>query len=170
MNLHFKENRYNWGDSFYVLDEDNQRKYRVRSSILLWNRKWEVRDLDKNLLILIKKEPRSLLKKKYHVLVNDEEIATVTKELSLIPKFTIEGLNWEIQSPALNTNALLTGEYRILEAGREILNFQIESTDWGLRPVLHIESDADELRALAVAMTISYVMTAKEGQSSTNHL
>ena len=163
MSLQFKEERYNWGDQFYILDDDNQRKYRVNSSILLWNKKWVVRDMDKNVLITIKNEPRSLLKKKYHIYIGDEKAASITKELSLLPKYTFEGLDWEMRGVMLH-------EYDMLKAGEEVLSFHTESTGWGHRPVLKVADDENELLALAVVMTISYVMNAREGGTSTHHL
>ena len=50
MKLHIKERQYNWGDSFYVLTDENQRIFHVKSSVLLWNRKFEISDLDRNVL------------------------------------------------------------------------------------------------------------------------
>lgn len=163
MNLHFKEKQYNWGDTFYILDENNQRRYWVRSSILLWNKKWEICDLDKNVLAVIKNEPKSLLKQKYYVLMNEQKAAAITKEISLIPKYTIEGPDWQMHGAMLH-------EYEMLREGQEVLSFHREITPWGDRPVLKVASPADELLALAVVTTISYVMNAKEGGTSTNHL
>ena len=163
MSLQFKEQEYNWGDKFYVMDENNQRKYRVKSSIMLWSRKWEICDLDKNVLVVIKNEPKSLLKKKYYIIINDQEVAAITKEISLIPKYTIEGLDWQMHGVMLH-------EYEMLKNGQQVLSFHTDSTGWGFRSVLNVTDPADELLALAVVMTISYVMTAKEGGNSTTHL
>lgn len=163
MNLHFKEEQYNWGDSFYILDDNNQRKYHVKSSVILWNKKWEIRDLNKNVLVVIKNDPKSLMKKKYSISIKGQEMVSITKEISPIPKFTIDGLNWQI-------HGVMIHEYEMLANGQEVLSFHIESTGWGRRPVLKITDTTDELLALAVVMTISYVMNAKEGESSTNHL
>lgn len=163
MNLHFKEEQYSWGDSFYILDDNNQRKYRVKSSVMLWNRKWEIQDLDKNVLVVIKNEPKSLMKKKCHIFMNEQKVATITKEVSLVPKFTIEGLDWQMRGVMLH-------EYDMLQNGLEVLSFHNESTSWGRRPVLKVAGHVNELLALAVVMTISYVMNAKDDGSSTNHL
>lgn len=163
MALHFKKEHYNWGDTFYILDNENQRKYWVRNSILLWMKKWEILDLDKNVLVSIKKEPKSLLKKKYYIFIGDQQAAAITKEISLIPKFTIEGLDWQM-------NGLMLHEYDMLSDNQEVLSFHVESTEWGMRPVLTIADPSNELLALAVVTTLSYVMTAKEGRESKNYL
>ena len=163
MNLHFKEKQYGWGDKFYIFDDNNQRKYQVRSSVLLWSKKWEICDLDKNVLVSIKNEPKSLLKKKYYIFINEQKAAAITKEISPIPKYTIEGLDWQMHGAMLH-------EYEMLSKGQEVLSFHREITHWGDRPVLKVTSPADELLALAVVTTISYVMNAKENGTPTNHL
>lgn len=163
MELHFKEKQYAWGDRFYIMDEDDRRRYRVKYSVLLWNRKWEICDLDKNVLAVIKNEPKSLLKKKYYIFINEQKVAAITKELSPIPKYTIEGLDWQMHGVMLH-------EYEMLKNGQEVLSFHHEVTRWGDRPVLKVASPADELLALAVVMTISYVMNAKEEGTPTDHL
>ena len=61
-------------------------------------------------------------------------------------------------------------EYEMLNNGQEVLSFHIESTSWGLRPVLKVANPADELLALAVVTTISYVMNAEEDGTPTKHL
>ena len=86
MILQFKEKHYNWGDKFYIYDEAGNKKFRVQNSIVLWNRKWEIMDLDKNVLVTIKQEPRSLVKKKFYIIINDQPVVTIMKELSLLPK------------------------------------------------------------------------------------
>ena len=163
MILQLKEMQYNWGDRFYVLDENNQRKYWVKSSVVLWNRKFEICDLDKNVLVTIKNEPKSLLKKKFYIYIHEEKKAAITKEISLIPKFTIEGLDWQMHGVMLH-------EFEMLKNGQEVLSFHTELTQWGDRPVLKIANPADELLALAVVMTIGYVTNARENGTPTNHL
>lgn len=163
MILQFIEEAYGWGDSFFVLDGNNQRKYRVGSSLVLWNKKFEIRDMDKNVLATIKNEPKSLLKKKFYIFLGDEKVAAITKEISLIPKYTIEGLDWQM-------HGVMRHAYEMLQNGREVLSFNIEETQWGQRPVLKIANPAQELLALAVVLTISYAANVKETEGPTEHL
>ena len=163
MALHFKEKKYNWGDQFYIMDDDDKRMYLVKSSILLWNKKWEICDLDKHVLVTIKNEPKSVLKKKYYIFINDQKVAAITKELSPIPKYIIEGLDWQMHGVMLH-------EYEMLASGMEVLSFHVETTNWGTRPVLKVADSVDELLALAVVTTIIYVMNASEEGSPTKHL
>ena len=163
MILQFQHQQYAWGDTFYVMDEDNKKKYQVRSSVLLWNKKFEIRDMDKNVLVTIKNEPKSLVKKKFYIFLGDQKVATITKEISLTARFTIEGLDWQMRGVMLHS-------YEMLENGREVLSMNSEYTKWGEQTVLRIADPANELLALAVAMTITYVTNAREDGESTHHL
>lgn len=162
MTLLFKDQPYAWGDSFYIMDENHQRKYHAVSKIALWNRHWEIRDLDKNVLAVIKKDPKSLAKKKYHILINDRNAATITKEISLLPKYTIENLNWEMQG-------LMLHNYKMLKDGEEVLSLNEEVTKWGICTVLNITHPSDELLALAVVMTITYALNAPDSETATDY-
>ena len=163
MILQFKEDQYKWGDTFFVMDEADNRKYRVKSSVLLWNKKFEISDMDKNLLVTIKSEPKSVLKKKFYIFIGDQKKAAITREISLVPKFTIEGLDWQMHGVMLHS-------YEMRRGDQPVLSFEKEQTTWGRRYVLNAADPADELLALAVVMTISYVMNAEEGGSSGTRL
>ena len=69
MVLTFKEEKYAWGDTFFSYDENNERKYRVKSGTILLSKKFEIYDLNKNLLVTIKNDPKSLLKKKFEIFI-----------------------------------------------------------------------------------------------------
>lgn len=157
--LYIKKKRYNWGDKFFVMDENDKKKYQVTSSVLLWNKKVEIRDMDKNLLATLKNDPKSLLKKKFFIYIGDEQRAAITKEVSLIPKYTMEGLDWEMRGVMLHS-------YEMLKGGQTVLSFQEEES---LRHELNYANPADELLALAVVLTISYAMNMDDGTAGTNH-
>ena len=163
MSLQFKEEQYGWGDTFYVVDENNQRKYYVESGTILWNKKVEIRDLNKQVLAVIKNEPKSIIKKKFYISIGGKEVASITREILPVPKVTIEGLDWEMRG-------LMLHEYDILQNGQEVLSFHQETTDWSLRPVLNVANPDDELLALAIVIAISYATNMKEDSNPTNHL
>ena len=162
MKLHIKERQYNWGDSFYVLTDENQRIFHVKSSVLLWNRKFEISDLDRNVLVTIKQEPKSLLKPKYYVTVDGHPTFSITRELSLVPEYTFEGLDWQM-------HGLMLHEYEMRQNGQTVFTFREEVTPWSTRGVLTAEP-SQILTALAVVMTITYAMNAKDSETSTQHL
>ena len=157
--LYIKKKRYNWGDKFFVMDENDKKKYQVTSSVLLWNKKVEIRDMDKNLLVTLKNDPKSLLKKKFFIFISGEQKAAITKEMSMVPKWTMEGLDWEMRGVMLHS-------YEMLKGGQTVLSFQEEES---LRHELNYANPADELLALAVVLTISYAMNMDDGTAGTNH-
>lgn len=154
--LYLKYDRFNWGDRFSVMDE-NGKKYRVKSSVLLWNKKLQVMDMDKNLLFTIQAEPRSLLKKKFYIRFEDGREVAITRELSLIPKYELEGLDWEMHGVMLHA-------YEMLKNGQQVLSFEEMSA---LRYELNYPDPANELMALAVVLTITYAMNMGDGSSGT---
>lgn len=162
-NVHFKRDQYNWGDSFYLYDEFGTRKYRVKSSVLLWNRKFVIYDLDKNVLVEIKNEPKSLLKKKFYIMIGGQQVTAITKEIAFPPKYTMEGLNWQFEG-------FMRHDFRITENGTAVMAVTEESTSWGRHPVLTFSDAVDELTAVAVAMTIGYVVYAEDCEKSANYL
>jgi len=156
MILQFKSTKYAWGNDFHILDEDGNRKFKVRSSTLLWVKKLEVFDLEKNHLITIKKDPKSLVKKKFDIHIDGYQDVSITKELSIIPKYIFEGLEWDM-------NGIMLHDYQMFHNGQMILSIrEKENPDWGIRPILEIFDPVEELMALAVVLTISYAMPAKD--------
>ena len=152
--IYIKNAQYSWGDKFFVYEEDGTKKYMVKGSVLLWNRKLEVRDMDKNLLITIKEDPKSLinpLKKKFDIHFEDGREVSVTRAMGLVPKYTIEGLDWQMRG-------VMTHEYDLLRSGEQVVSFHKGI----LHHELRYEKAADELTALAMVMTVSYAMNMNE--------
>ena len=77
------------------------------------------------------------------------------------PKYTIEGLGWEIDG------SFMAHEYEITKAGRTIVSISKEWMTWGDSYELNILNSADELVALAVVLTIDCVMESNSGASVT---
>ena len=163
MEYHFKKEEYNWGDRFYIYDAFGNKIYYIKSSILLWNRKFEICDLNKNTLMEIKNEPKSPIKKKFYICLGKEKFASITKEISIIPKYTFEGIDCEMIG-------VMQHDYKLVSKGNELLSITFESTSWGHHPVVTIHKSSNELLMLALALTLSYVMNAREDTSSTTHL
>ena len=162
-NLHFKRDEYHWGDTFYVYDEHGNRKYYVKSSVLLWNRKFVICDLQNNELVEIKKDPKSLVKKKFDIFIDEQLSAEITKEVSIIPKFTIELLDWTHQG-------MMRHEFKLTCGSRTTLTMSEEFTPWGHHPILTFDDAVDEILALSVALTLGYVVFAEDGHEPTNYL
>ena len=157
MELQFKEPQYNWGDRFFIYDENDKKAFRVKSSILLWNKKFEIMDLDKNVLVTIKNDPKSFFKKKFFVFIQDEQVAAITKEISIIPKYTFEVIDWTRQGLMLN-------EYDLLQQGQIVVSKVEDMRPWGCRQILTMNDSINPLLGLAIAFTLSYAMEAGNGE------
>ena len=157
MELQFKEPQYNWGDRFFIYDENDKKAFRVKSSIHLWNKKFEIMDLDKNVLVTIKNDPKSFFKKKFFVFIQDEQVAAITKEISIIPKYTFEGIDWTRQGLMLN-------EYDLLQQGQIVVSKVEDMRPWGRRQILTMNDSINPLLGLAIAFTLSYAMEAGNGE------
>ena len=163
MILQFKQDSYNWGDTFFIYDEAGNKKFKVKSSIILWNKKWEILDLDKKVLVTIKQEPKSLVKKKFYIMIGDQPVVTIMKELSLIPKFYIEGVSWEVKG-------VMPTEHDMLQGSQQIYSLHDEGCSWCSGPTLKIAEFTDPMVALGVALTIGFIFNAEEGKPGTTHL
>ena len=159
----FKRESYNWGDTFYIYDENSKKAFHVKSSVVLWNRKFQVFDMDKNLLIEIKKEPKSVLKKKFHIFIQGQQTASVTKEISVIPKFIFEGIDVQM-------HGVMRHEYELLQDGYEILSYHTGTLGWGEHSILNIADSTDPLLALALVLTLSFVIPAEDSEKSVNYV
>ena len=163
MLLQFKRDHYNWGDSFFIYDESGNKKFKVKNSILLWNRKWEILDLNKNVLVTIKQEPRSLVKKKFYVMIGDQPVVTIMRELSLVPKFYIEGVSWEV-------NGFMPTEHDMMQGSQLVYSLHYEGGSWCSGPTLKIADFVDPMITLGVALTIGFIFHAEEGKGGTDYL
>lgn len=152
MMLYINKDRLSWGKTFYVLGEDDRKKYRVEPSIFLMKKKFVVKDMNKKTLFTIQSDPMSLLKKKFHIIIDGEKKVTFSRELSLFPKYDIEGINWSMAN-------MDTEGYDMVSGDKTVLSFrESHSTRHWTRNELTFDDPADELLALAVILTISYAM------------
>ena len=107
----------------------------------------------------IKQEVWSFLPR-YYVFCGGQQVAEIKKEFTfLFPKYSIEGLEWEIDG------SFLAHEYEITQRGRSIVTISKEWMTWGDSYELNIANPADEILALAVVITIDCVMESNSGAS-----
>ena len=155
MKLYIKEKVFTWGDKFTVKDEHGNDKYIVEGEVFTWGKKLHVYDMDGNEAAFIKQEVWSFLPT-YDVFCGDRQVAEIRKEFSfLLPRYSIEGLGWEIEG------RFMAHDYEITKNGRSIVTISKEWMTWGDSYELDITDPADELIALAVVLTIDCVVEAQ---------
>lgn len=159
MKLYIKEKVFSWGDKFTVKDEYGRDKYIVEGEVLSFGKKLHVYDLSGREVAFIKQEIWSFLPR-FYVFCGDRQVAEIKKEFTLLfPKYSIEGLGWEIDG------SFMAHDYEITQSGRSIVVISKEWMTWGDSYELDILNPADELVALAVVLTIDCVMESDSGAS-----
>ena len=155
MKLYIKEKVFSWGDKFYVKDALGNDKYVVEGEVFSLGKKLHVYDLMSREVAFIKQELMTFLPC-FTVYADGEEIARVQKEFSfLTPRYSIEGLGWEIEG------SFWEHEYQITQNGSPIVTISKEWMTWGDSYELDIASPAQEILALAVVLTIDCVREAQ---------
>ena len=165
MKLYIKEKVFSWGDKFTVKDAYGEDKYIVEGEVFTFGKKLHVYDRSGREVAFIKQEVWSFLPR-YYVFCGDRQIAEIKKEFTfLFPRYTIEGLGWEIDG------SFMAHDYQITKRDRKIVTISKEWMNWGDSYELDIADPADELVALAVVIAIDCVTeTASAAASSaSNH-
>ena len=160
MRLYIKEKVFSWGDKFTVKDASGADKYIVEGEVFSWGKKLHVYDMMGREVAFIKQEVWSWMPT-YYVFCNGLQVAEIKKEFTFFfPKYSIEGLGWEIDG------RFMAHDYEITKAGRTIVTISKEWMTWGDSYELDITDPADELVALAVVLTIDCVMEAQAAAAS----
>ena len=165
MKLYIKEKVFSWGDKFTVKDAYGEDKYIVEGEVFTFGKKLHVYDRSGRKVAFNKQEVWSFLPR-YYVFCGDRQIAEIKKEFTfLFPRYTIEGLGWEIDG------SFMAHDYQITKRDRKIVTISKEWMTWGDSYELDIADPADELVALAVVIAIDCVTeTASAAASSaSNH-
>ena len=161
MKLYIKEKVFSWGDKFTVKDQYGNDKYMVKGEVFTWGKKLHVYDMAGNEVAFIKQEVWSFLPR-YYVFCGERQVAEIKKKFTFFfPKYSIEGLGWEIDG------SFMAHEYQITKAGRQIVSISKEWMTWGDSYELDILNPADEIVALAVVLTIDCVTESNSSASVT---
>ena len=163
MKLYMKQKVFSWNDRFTVKDAMGNDKYFVEGEFFSWGKKLHVYDLQGREVAFIKQEVWSFLPR-YYVFCGERQVAEIKKEFTfLFPKYTIEGLGWEINGK------FMAHDYEITKCGYPIVTIAKEWMTWGDSYELDIVNPADEIVALAVVLTIDCVTEAAANASAANN-
>ncbi len=151
MKLYIKEKVFSWGDKFTVKDATGEDRYFVEGEVFSWGKKLHVYDRHRREVAFIRQKFTWFMPT-YILEVDGREVATIRREFTwFTPKFTVEGQNWNVQGH------FWEHDYEILDGDRQVAAITKEWMTWGDSYELDIASDADELMALAVVLTIDCV-------------
>ncbi len=159
MKLYIKQKVFSWGEKFTVKDEYGYDKYIVEGEIFSWGRKLHVYDTVGNEVAYIKQEVWSFLPR-YYVFCGNNQVAEIVKEFTfLFPKYSVEGLGWDIEG------RFMAHDYEITKNGQIIVSISKEWMTWGDSYELNIRNPEDEIVALAVVLTIDCVLAANSNNN-----
>ena len=162
MKLYIKEKVFSWGDKFTVKDAYGEDKYIVEGELFTFGKKLHVYDRSGREVAFIKQEVWSFLPM-YYVFCGDLKIAEIKKEFTfLFPRYTIEGLGWEIDG------SFMAHDYQITKRGRKIVTIAKEWMTWGDSYELNISNPQDEIVALSVVLTIDCVLAAQSSAAASS--
>ena len=163
MKLYIKQKVFSWSDKFTVKDEMGNDRYLVEGEIFSFGKKLHVYDLQGREVAFIKQELWSWMPT-YYVFCGDRQVAQIKKEFTFFfPKYTIEGLGWEING------SFMAHDYEITRNGYPIVSIRKEWMTWGDSYELNISNPRDEIVALAVVLTIDCVMEAAAAAASSSN-
>lgn len=161
MKLYIRQKVFSWADRFTVKDAYGADRYTVEGELFSWGKKLHVYDSHGREAAFIQQKLWSFLPK-YQVYVDGRQVAEIVKEFTfLFPRYSIEGLGWEIQG------SFMAHDYEITKAGRAIVMIHKEWMTWGDCYELDISDPGDEIIALAVVLAIDCVMESSSGASVT---
>ena len=161
MKLYIKEKVFSLGDKFTVKDAYGEDKYIVEGEVFSWGKKLHVYNRSGREVAFIKQEVwRSL--PRFYVFCVDRQVAEIKKEFTfLFPRYTIDGLGWEIDG------SFMAHDYQNSKNGRNIVTISKEWMTLGDSYELDIADPADEIVALAVVITIDCVTESNSGAAVT---
>jgi len=160
MKLYIKQKVFSWGDKFTVKDESGRDRYYVEGEVFSFGRKLHVYDMAGSEVAFIKQEVWSWMPR-YDVFCKGRQIAQIRREFTFfLPKYSIDGLGWEING------SFMAHDYELTKARRHIVSISKEWMTWGDSYELDISDPQDEIVGMAVVLTIDCVMAAAAASSS----
>lgn len=160
MKLYIKQKIFSWKDRFTVYDEAGNDKYYVEGEFFTLGKKLHVYNLQGTEVAFIEQKVFSFLPR-YFVYTNGTQVAEIVKQFSFFrPKYTIEGLGWEIDGN------FWQHDYVITQNGNPIVSIMKEWMTWGDCYELNIADAKDEIVSLAVVLAIDCVLAAQQAAAS----
>jgi len=154
MKLYMKQKVFSWKDRFTIMDSFGEDKYFVEGEFLSLGKKLHITDINGRELAFVKQKLITLMPK-FTIEINGREIAEIVKKITLFtPKYFVNGLGWEVEGD------LFAHDYSIRDGSRIIVSIHKQWMSWGDTFELDVDSDENEVVALAVVLAIDAVMDA----------
>lgn len=160
MRLLIKQRVFSWRDAYDVYDEQQQRKYIVKSEAFSFGHQIHIYDLANREVGAVKQELLTWLPK-FRIEIGGREVGTVEKEFTFFyPKYTINYKGWVCEGD------FLAWDYDVTCGGRSVAQIHKELFRWGDTYVIEINNPADEIAALTLCIAIDAAICTQEQTSS----
>ena len=159
MVLFMKEKDTAFTDRFVITDEENRVHYTVESKRLSLNKKLTIFDAHDKALAVVQKKPLALTPK-YAVLVEDEEIALLSRESALFgkPYYKVEGPDWTVDGDIWDRDFKVRRNMNtIVDVSPAIMQKDTYK--------INIHKDINPLMAVAVVLAVDCILEA-EGEEA----
>ncbi len=155
MTLFMKERATSLRDKFYVSDEKGRKLYTVEGEFLSLGKKLHIYDNDRNELACVQQKLLTLLPK-YVVTVDDEEVAEITKELTVFkPSYKVKGPGWTVDGDIWDHNYKVRKGFDVIISVRKALFGLSDSYQ------IDIRKEINPVMAIAVVLAIDCVLDAE---------
>ena len=154
-----KEKDTAFTDRFVITDEENRIHYTVESKRLSLNKKLTIFDAQDKALAVVQKKPLALTPK-YAVLVEDEEIALLSRESALFgkPYYKVEGPDWTVDGDIWDRDFKVRRNMNtIVDVSPAIMQKDTYK--------INIHKDINPLMAVAVVLAVDCILEA-EGEEA----
>ncbi len=155
MKLYMKQHIFTWGDRFSIYDAEGNTVYSVQGEIFTLGKKLHVYDQLQNEVALLQQELFTFFPK-YRIYQGQTLTATVEKQFAFFrDEYTVDSFGWFISGDVFNH------EYSINKEGCTVASVYKEWFTLGDAYAIDIASDVDPVNALAVALVIDAVISAR---------
>lgn len=158
MILFMKEKDTAFKDRFFVKDEQNNIVYTVEGNTFSLSKKLTIYDARDRELAVVQKKAFALTPK-YAVMVEDEEVAEISKETSLFKSYyKVEGPNWTVDGDIWDRDYKIRRNMNvIIDVSKALLQKDTYKID--------IHKDINPLMAVAVVLAVDCILDA-EGEEA----
>ena len=162
MTLFIKEKDTAFKDRFLITDEDSRICYTAEGKHLALNKKLTIFDSHNKPLAVVQKKALALTPK-YAVLVEDEEVAELHKESSLLgkPYYKVEGPNWTVDGDIWDREYNIRRNMDVIAKIRPALLSPKDTCK------ITLSDEINPLMVVAVVTAISCILDA-EGPAAAN--
>ncbi|MCQ2462188.1 MAG: LURP-one-related family protein [Clostridia bacterium] len=156
MKYYIKQKVFSWGDKFNIFTGDGRTVYTVKGEVFSWGKKLHVYDENGDEAAFIHQKTMSL-HPKYIISIDGEDVAAVRKEFTFLkPKYTIDGLGWNVSGKAW------CHDYKIDNGYSTVAVISKQWFTWGDTYEIEILSEENEIEALCVVLIIDAVLDSQQ--------